>query len=451
MKSISFTTPTLLSYLDLMSMGGSDKADDISKIGKYNSGLCFSMALALRNNIDFTVAVVDSEYSENFDRVRDTVYTIDSYTEICEQTDKEKELIQITKSVSKESFFSVHCEDLGGGDFPSETIQTGISTKMGIDWQLWMLLRELYSNMIDEGGSYSEDIIVNIKYGTVVTLRFEEDSDFARIWDNRHLYINEKEPLFIISNDVEVLHNEEAYLRIYKQNILVYKDEKVPSKYAYNVKFGEIDEKRILSNLYSVEGEVISAIKYTSNESFLREIITSHESINKADFLYDRSSYGSASNLIHDIACEIFNSTGEVNSYPWLINSIKERKDCGIGGKKIKNIGDSVWGYSNTVTVETAPEPYAEPAIIVEDVEYICTFSAEIKKYYNFELDVEVKKAKLKGSLCIADKFEKCIIIDENFNVEKDFASFMVQYIDLTHQGNVVENLSKYICNLLKR
>ena len=105
MKSISFTTLTLLSYLDLMSMGGSDKADDISKIGKYNSGLCFSMALALRNNIDFTVAVVDSEYSENFDRVRDTVYTIDSYTEICEQTDKEKELIQITKSVSKESFF----------------------------------------------------------------------------------------------------------------------------------------------------------------------------------------------------------------------------------------------------------------------------------------------------------------------------------------------------------
>lgn len=218
----------------------------------------------------------------------------------------------------------------------TEIIQTGFSTFLGVDWELYMGLREIYSNMVDENGFYRETEDESFMYGTVVTLRFEEDSDFARIWDNRHLYINEKEPLFIISNDVEVLHNEEAYLRIYKQNILVYKDEKVPSKYAYNVKFGEIDEKRILSNLYSVEGEVISAIKYTSNESFLREIITSHESINKADFLYDRSSYGSASNLIHDIACEIFNSTGEVNSYPWLINSIKERKDCGIGGKKIK-------------------------------------------------------------------------------------------------------------------
>ena len=154
MKSISFTTPTLLSYLDLMSMGGSDKVGDVSLIGKYNSGLKFSMALALRNNIDFSVRVVDYEYSESFDRKRDTVYTTGAYKEICEQTNKEKELIQITKSVSKESFFSVHCEDLGGGEFPEEYIQKGFYTLMGFDWDLWLLLIEVYSYMIDEGGSF---------------------------------------------------------------------------------------------------------------------------------------------------------------------------------------------------------------------------------------------------------------------------------------------------------
>ena len=451
MKSISFTTPTLLSYLDLMSMGGSDKAEDISLIGKYNSGLKFSMALALRNNIDFSVRVVDYEYSESFDRKRDTVYTTGAYKEICEQTNKEKELIQITKSVSKESFFSVHCEDLGGGEFPEEYIQTGFSTQMGIDWELWMLLREVYSNMIDEGGTYSENTSVDIKYGTVVTLRFKEDSEFADIWNNRHLYINEKEPLFVISNDVEVLHNEESYLRIYKQNILVYKDEKVPSKYAYNIKFGEIDEKRILSNIYSVEGEIISAIKYTSNESFLREIITSHEFINKEEFLYDRSVYGTASDLVHKIACEIYEEFGEVNSYPWLINSIKERKDCGIGGKRIQNIGDSLYSYSSVVVVESDPIPHSEPDIEVEGEVLVTSFSAEIKKYYNFNLDVEVKKAKLKDSKCIADKFEKCLIIDENFNIETDFPTLIVQYLDLTTEGNIVINLSEYICNLLKK
>lgn len=451
MKSISFTTPTLLSYLDLMSMGGSDKVGDVSLIGKYNSGLKYSMALALRNNIDFSVRVVDCEYSESFDRKRDTVYTTGVYKEICEQTNKEKELIQITKSVSKESFFSVHCEDLGGGEFPEEYIQTGFSTQMGIDWELWMLLRELYSNMIDEGGTYSENTSVDIKYGTVVTLRFKEDSEFADIWNNRHLYINEKEPLFVISNDVEVLHNEESYLRIYKQNILVYKDEKVPSKYAYNIKFGEIDEKRILSNLYSVEGDITYAIRHCKNEGYLKTIMSGDTVFEKEEFLYDRSVYGTASDLVHKIACEIYEEFGEVNSYPWLINSIKERKDCGIGGKRIQNIGDSLYSYSSVVVVESDPIPYSEPDIEVEGVVLIDPFSAEIKKYYNFNLDVEVKKAKLKGSKCIADKFEKCLIIDENFNIETDFPTLIVQYLDLTTEGNIVINLSEYICNLLKK
>lgn len=451
MKSIHFVTPTLLSYIDLMSMGGSDKADNVSLIGTYNSGLKFSMALALRNGIRLSVEVFDNEFSENFDRKRSTLYTTDVYTECCDQTGKEKELIQIYKNVSKESFFSQHCEDLGGGDFPEEVIQTGFSTKMGIDWQLWMLLRELYSNMIDEKGSYYEDSCPDVSYGTVVKLVFEEGSEFSEIWDNRHLYINEKEPLHIISDSVEALENEEGYLRIYKQNILVYKDEKIKSKFAYNIKFGEIDEKRILSNLYSVEGDICYAIKSSKNEDYLREIITAENLFNREEFLYDKSVYGTASDLIHKIACKTYEEFGEVSSYPWLINSIKERKDCGIGGKRIQNIGDSLYCYSSVVVVESAPIPHSEPDIEVEGVVFIDPFSAEIKKYYNFNLDVEVRKAKLKGSMVVADKFEKCLIIDENFNIETDFPTLIVQYLDLTMQGNIINNLSEYICNLLKK
>lgn len=449
MKSIHFVTPTLLSHLDLFSMGGSEKAEDTSKIGRYNSGLCYSMALALRNNIDMSVRVFDTEYeSEGQDRARETLYTIDTYTEICEQTDKEKELIQLTKSVSKQSFFSVHCDDYGGGDFPEEVIPTGFSVKMGIGWDLWMVLREIFSNMIDENGNYYEDTCPEIKYGTVFTLSFEESSEFAEIWNNRHLYINEKPPLYIISDTVEALENEEGFLRIYKQNILVYKDEKVPSKFAYNLKFGEIDEKRILSNIWSVSSDIVYSIKNTKNENYLREIIT----VDFEDkFLSDKSVYGTASDLVHNIACEIYNKFGEVKTYPWLLNSIKERSDCGIGEKRIQSIGDSVYSYSNTVTVTSIPEPFAEPSIEVEGEIFIDPFSAEIKKYYKFNLDVEVRKAKLRGSKVIADKFEKCLIVDESFDIEKDFGEFMIQYIDLTVEGNVIKNLGEYICNLLKK
>lgn len=46
---------------------------------------------------------------------------------------------------------------------------------------------------------------------------------------------------------------------------------------------------------------------------------------------------------------------------------------------------------------------------------------------------------------------KKCLIIDENFNIETDFPTLIVQYLDLTTEGNIVINLSEYICNLLKK
>lgn len=451
MKSIYFVTPTLISYLDLMSMGGSEKSGNEALIGNYNSGSKYSMALALRNNIDMYVKVYDTEPYGEEDRDRQTLYTISAYTEYCTQTDKEKELIQLTKSISKQSFFSVHCDDMGGGDFPEEIIPTGFSTQLGVDWELWMLMRELFSNMVDEGGTYYEDAPPVISYGTIFTLRFDYNSEFAEIWKNRHLYINEKEPLYKISDKVEALENEEGYLRIYKQNILVYEDKETPSRFAFNVKLGQIDERRILSDLYGVEGEICNAIMYSNNEEFLRQIITVDFKPLKDEFLSKRGTYCSASDLLHDIALEVQEEFGEVSSYEWLIDRIKVRKGCKIAGKKLSNIGDHIWAYSGTVTVETNPEPFAEPAITVEDIEYVCPFSAEIKKHYNFDLDVEVKKAKLKGSKVICDKFEKCLIIDENFNVEIDFHELIIQYLDLTQTGNVVTNLSKYICKLLKK
>ncbi|HSE99752.1 MAG TPA: hypothetical protein VLA48_02560 [Nitrososphaeraceae archaeon] len=452
MKVVYFVTPTLLSHLDLFSMGGSDKADNEALVGKYNSGLCYSMALALRNNVDMSVQVFNKEYfSESEDRECETLYTIGTYTETCEQTDKEKELIQITKYVSKQSFFSLHCDDYGGGDFDPEIIPTGYSIKLGVDWQLWMLLRELFSNMIDENGFYCEDECQLPKYGTVFTLKFDEDSEFADIWNNRHLYVNEQEQLYSISDKVEVLSNEEGYLRIYKQNILVYQDKEIPSRYAYNIKMGTIDERRILSNIYGVEGEICDAIMQTKNEDFLREIITcDFKPLNK-EFLSSRGSYYTPSELMHNVAFEIYEKHGEVKSYEWVIDAIKKLKSCKIGGKKITNVGDSVWAYSSTVTVETTPEPLSEPAMEVEGEILISPFSAEIKKYYDFELDVEVTKAKLKGSKCIADKFNNCLIVDNEFNVETDFAELIVQYLDLTDKDNVIKSMSKYICKLLKK
>jgi hypothetical protein len=436
-----------------MTMGGSEKADDDTKIGHFSSGLKMSMAIAHRNNVELSVKVYDTDYSDSYDRKRETLYSVGTFIQDCKQTGKNKELLQIYKNVKSENFHSGNCSDYGGGEYPEEIIQTGFSTKLGIDWKLWMLLREVYSNMIDEGGEYSETPFGKMSYGSVVELSFEDDCEFSDIWDNRHLYINEKAPLFKLSNSVDVLENEEGYLRLYKQNILVYKDEKRPSKYAYNIHFGTIDERRILSDVYSVESQIISAIQYTENEEYLRTIITSDFSTQKGEFLSNMSVYGTSNELIHKIASEVYEEFGEVKSYDWLLDTVKKRKDCRIGGKKIRTISDAIFAYSDTVTVETTPNSFSTPETIETESDGMLTdpFINDIKKYYNFKLDVEVKKAKLKGSKVIADKFANCLIIDDNFDLQNDFHEFIIQYIDLTQKdGNVVTNLGKYICKILK-
>jgi hypothetical protein len=264
--------------------------------------------------------------------------------------------------------------------------------------------------------------------------------------------MNFEKPLFKVSDSVECLENKENYLRIYKQNILVYEDRDRPSRFAWNIKFGEIDERRILNNVYSVEQSISYAIQDTDNEEFLRTVITKDFKTEEKEFLSSNCSYSDwISEAVKKITTEIYEEFGEVSSYDWLIDKVRKQKDCKIGGKKIKTIEDSLWSYSSEVTVETKPQTFSEPSIIVDEVEYITPFALEIKKHYNFNLDVEIKIAKLKGSKVVADKYEKCLIIDENFDIQKDFHTFVVEYIDLTRPGNVVENLGKYICELIKK
>lgn len=422
---IHFNTPTKISIIDISSMGDSSKRGDSSTIGQFDSGLKYAIALALRDNINMDINVFDNSMLESSFRfgtkvVRDI------------PTGKSKELITIIDNNNVET-------------------TTSFAKNLGYNWQNYMIFRELYSNMLDEKGFITEEE-EDIKHGTVISLEFDESNDFYEVWQNRHLYINEEKPLFKISDSVEVLENKENFLRIYKNNILVYENKDRPSRFAWNIMFGTIDERRILNDVHNVEQSIISHIQETDNEDFLRAVITPYFKTEEKEFLSRNLTYSDyVSDMLKKVVYQVYEEFGEVRSYDWLIDKVKKQKDCKIAGKKIKTIEDSIWSYSTEVTVETTPQPYAEPTMIVDEVEYITPFASEIKKYYNFELDVEVKIAKLKGSKVVADLYEKCLIIDESFDIQKDFHTFVVVYLELTQKGNVVENLSKYICELISK
>ncbi len=446
---VHFVTPTRISLINLTTIGDSEKREDDTKIGKFSSGMAYSTSLLLRDGVKLNIEIFGGKRFLDEDEVYEENYTesISYHTKTlnCTSTDKSKEVIvldYIQKSLATPDQNIIK----------NETIETAFALQLGYNWVIWMSYREIMSNVLDEGGYVVVDEYPRIAHGTVITLEFDENNEFYTVWQNRHLYMNFEEPLFKVSSTVEALENRENYLRIYKNNILVYEDREKPSRFAWNIHFGDIDERRILSNLYSVEQNIGYAIQTTENEDFLREIIKTAFETKDKEFLTNNYHYSDhISELVNKIATEVYEEHGEVNSYPWLIDKVRKRKDCKIGGKKIKTIEDSIWSYSKEVSIESTPQPYAEPTMIVDEVEYITPFASEIKQYYNFELDVEVKIAKLKGSKVVADKFENCIIVDESFDIQKDFHIFVVEYLDLTQKGNVVENLSKYICNLIKK
>ena len=447
---VHFITPTRISLINLTTIGDSEKREDATKIGQFSSGQAYATALLLRDNVKIDINIYGG-YDTEDDKYSETI-TYSTFKKECDSTGKSKEIIVLNYEKQFHGNTAL-AHTFKEGYTEESTIETAFALQLGYNWETWMAYRELMSNVLDECGHVIEsETYPELNSGTVITLDFDEDNEFFEVWQNRHLYMNFSEPLFTVSDRVEVLENKERYLRIYKQNILVFEDKKRPSRFAWNIKFGTIDERRILNQLYSVEQSIANYIQESNNEEFLRGIITPYFQVEDREFLSDNSSYSDTiSDTIKKIVNEVNEEFGTVSTYPWLLNKIKKQKDCKIAGKKIKTIEDSIWSYSTEVTVESIPQPHAEPSIVVDDVEYIAPFALEIKKYYNFELDVEVKIAKLKGSKAVADNFEKCIIIDESFDILKDFHTFVVEYLYLTQKGNVVENLSKYICKLISK
>jgi hypothetical protein len=412
---VHFVTPTILSLLDITSMGDSIKREDTSTIGKFDSGLKYALALLLRNNVDISIVTSPT--------ILPTTYRFGTY--VASDEKREKELISVTVN--------------SGGE--SDYVRTGFAKALGHNWELWMALRELYSNMLDEGGFYVEGDYTPIdEDGTIITLEFMAMQPFSQVWKERGKYINETEPIFKISNAVDVLKNPTTHLIIYKQNILVYEDENVPSRYAYNIHFGEIDERRILNDISSVERRIASDIRYTANEDFLREVICEKFELEENEFLRGvHENYGNASDLMHDIAFEVEQEKGQVESYTWIMTLIRNRKDCRITGKRLESVGDHLWSYSHTVTVLEKPK------------EKELTFSEKVAEIYNFNVDVDVKMTALHGSRVVADKFDNCILISPDFSVEDDFPAFIVEYYDLTVKNNIIKTLSEQIVKLIRK
>lgn len=186
-------------------MGGTTKAKDEFKIGQFGTGLKYTLAYLIRNNIDFHIFVGETE--------------VKIKTEI---------------------------EHIQGEDFNIICIngnRTSITDKMGLEWRVWMIIRELWCNALDEGGASKESTENLIGQAGCTTFYIQITEEVKRVmneWIN--YFVHDITPLF--TSDHYAIYPGGEDLRIYKQGVLIHEIKGKKCVFNYDMKNASINELR---------------------------------------------------------------------------------------------------------------------------------------------------------------------------------------------------------------
>lgn len=214
MKYLKIQNDGLLDIRLIFLMGGTTKTGKEFKIGQFGTGLKYTLAYLLRENIDFKIFIGGEEIKIKTQRER-----------ICD-TDFEIILINDQKS--------------------------SITTMIGKDWEAWMIIRELWCNALDELNP-KVAIVSEIQPGKNTTeFYIQLTGQIADVWDNwDNYFIHEKKPL---QNEKDfAIYPGGDGLRIYKNGVLIRWDKNQTGVFMYDLKNAKINELREYNGILSLD------------------------------------------------------------------------------------------------------------------------------------------------------------------------------------------------------
>lgn len=205
MKYLKISNEGLLDIRLVALMGGTTKGHDKYKIGRFGTGLKYTLAWLFRNNLDFKIFAGEREIKFHLE------------TEVINDTP-----------------FEIIC--INGH-------RTSITTGMGLDWQAWMIVREIWCNALDEG-SASWEVTQEVQAEPNKTIFYLQlDEKISAVIENWTKYFHQTIPPLFENSDLAIYPGGNS-LCIYKNGVLVYEDPKWPALFAYDVKDANINELR---------------------------------------------------------------------------------------------------------------------------------------------------------------------------------------------------------------
>jgi len=374
MHNLYFCNDGLLSLMDLTTMGDSSKRDNENTIGKFDSGLKYAIAILLLNNIIMKIETGGNIYEFDTDVQRDS------------ETGKTKEMILVRHRNNSINGTVIH--------------RTAFALQLGYEWELWMAIRELYSNCLDEKGVASVGSYSAAQ--TVITLEgCEELQAIIDEWDS--YFIKELEPIFIQSNVGVYLNTEDGDFKVYKNGILIHRDKEQKSMYVYDHKTADIDEMRILKNIGSVTSDIEYALTNCTNQKVITELLNNADKNNfegSLNFSYTLSEQWC-------IIAQALYDRDELNCNDNILYSLRNDRRLSLGVAYVPTTRTQ-WSENKVqVTTPTVDEPIR--MTFEEEVKLIC-------KNGGFDVEFPIVVSEIKGITCLADISKQCVYVTEEFS-----------------------------------
>jgi len=223
------------------------------KIGFFGSGLKYSLAVLLRNEIGFSV------YSG---------------------------LREIKITTKKTEFRGKPFNQIYINNKP-----TGFTSEMGIDWESWFPIREIFCNAIDEGGNPTLEFCeetVPVEGKTIFFIELKDQTkEIVDNWD-KYFSLNRNDS-YMRSDDINIFHGSDEYI-IYRRGVQVYHQKK-KSLFHYDCKNLDINESRTLKHGIDAYWEVAIQIAKHANKEVIKRIFDFYNDTAEAEYHWIQANY----------------------------------------------------------------------------------------------------------------------------------------------------------------
>ena len=233
MNYLKISSVGLMEQEALSLIGASTKRGDNSKVGMFGSGLKYSIATMIRQEIDFKIFSGTTEYKITTEPVE----------------------------FGKKTFNQI----LINGD------KTSLTDSMGTeDWNgAWPFIREIYSNALDEG-SASISVVEEITPVAGETIFFiPVNTSIEEVVNNFENYFVTASKHLYSDGKGNYIHSGVGFEKVYRKGITVYESKRSKALFSYDLANLEINESRVLKYSWRYKDNVARLIEGCTDSSII--------------------------------------------------------------------------------------------------------------------------------------------------------------------------------------